>query len=180
MEIHWHGVEDVTEAEREAVSARIEELAEGHTDLIDVRISTRRSGHHKHGDQEVRITCQARGTELVAARTRPDVGLALHEAMEAFVREVHRLRERRRDQRHERPAAPPELGIVDRIFAADGYGFILTDGGEQVYFHRNAVKSGLAFAKLAEGDRVALDLEAGREGLQATVVMPPPPDAPAP
>jgi len=42
------------------------------------------------------------------------------------------------------------------------------------------VKEGLDFARLEEGDRVALNVEAGREGLQATTVVAPPPDAPAP
>jgi cold shock CspA family protein len=75
---------------------------------------------------------------------------------------------------------PPHLGIVDRIFPEDGYGFVLTDAGEQVYFHRNAVQGALDFEGLVEGDRVSLNLEAGDEGPQATVVLPAPPDAPAP
>jgi cold shock CspA family protein len=66
------------------------------------------------------------------------------------------------------------------VFADDDYGFILTDAGEQVYFHRNAVHGGLAFERLAEGDRVGLNFEAGENGLQATVVRPAPPGAPAP
>jgi cold shock CspA family protein len=74
------------------------------------------------------------------------------------------MRERRTEQRSERPAAPPHLGIVDRIFREEGYGFVLTDGGEQVYFHRNAVRGALDFDRLAEGDRVGLNLEAGDEG----------------
>lgn len=180
MQIHWVGGDAFPEAEREAVEARIRELTEGYTDVIDVRITARTNGHHRHGGNEVRITCEARGKELVAARSRADLGLALHEALDAFEREVHRLRTRRRDRSLERPAEPPLLGIVDRVFRDEGYGFLLTDSGDQVYFHRNAVKEGLDFARLEEGDRVALNLEAGREGLQATAVMAAPPDAPVP
>lgn len=33
---------------------------------------------------------------------------------------------------------------------------------------------------LAEGQRVGLNLEGGEKGPQATVVLPPPPDAPVP
>jgi cold shock CspA family protein len=69
---------------------------------------------------------------------------------------------------------------VDRVFREDGYGFILTDGGERVYFHRNAVKGNLDFERLGEADRVALNVEEGREGPQATAVVAAPPDAPAP
>jgi len=123
----------------------------------------------------VRITCQARGRELVAARTREDLGLALNEALDVFDREVQRLREKRRDQSRAVAAEPPVLGVVDRIFREEGYGFILTDDGEQVYFHRNAVKSGLDFDHLEEAERVALNVEPGQEGPQSTSVFAPPP-----
>ena len=175
MELHWVGMGDLGDAERAEIEARIQSLAEGHSDLIDVRILGRKTRHHQHGAQEVRITCQARGSELVAARTRPDLGLALNEALDAFEREVHRLRSKRRDLSRMQPPEPPCLGVIDRVFRDDGYGFILTDAGEQVYFHRNAVKEGLDFDRLQEADRVALDIEAGNEGPQATTVVAPPP-----
>lgn len=180
MEIHWvHGAH-LSDEERRAAEERIRALEEGHSDLIDVRITARTSGHHKHGDKEVRIVCEARGKELVAARTRDDVGLALNEVLDAFEREVRRLRDRRSDRRPEPPAGPPHLGVVDRIFRDEDYGFVLTDAGEQVYFHRNAVHGALDFERLDEGDRVSLNLEAGEEGPQATVVREAPPDAPGP
>jgi cold shock CspA family protein/ribosome-associated translation inhibitor RaiA len=165
---------DLGEAERERVEARLELLAEGHRDLIDLRITGHETRHHQHGGREVRITCQARGREIVVARSRPDLGLALNEALDTFEREVHRLRRKRRDLDRMQPPEPPCLGIVDRIFREEGYGFILTDAGEQVYFHSNAVKEGLDFDRLEEAERVALNVEAGQKGPQATTVVAPP------
>jgi cold shock CspA family protein len=175
MEIHWVGLTELDESQRAGAEARLERLAEGHSDLIDLRITGHRTRHHHHGAQEVRITCQARGREIVAARTRPDLSLALDEALDAFDREVHRLREKRRDLSRKRAPESPHLGIVDRVFREEGYGFILTDDGEQVYFNRNAVKEGLDFDRLEEADRVALSVEPGREGPQATTVIAPAP-----
>jgi cold shock CspA family protein/ribosome-associated translation inhibitor RaiA len=180
MELHWVHPETFSEEERRIAQERIKELAGDHADLIDVRINARATGHHKHGGQEVRITGEARGKEIVAARTRPDAGLALNEALDAFERGVWRMRHRRTQQRRERPAPPPELGVIDRVFFDQDYGFILTDAGDRVYFHRNAVRGGLEFEQLDEGQRVGLNIEAGDEGPQATVVLPPPPDAPGP
>lgn len=94
MEIHWVNADELDPAQRETVETRLVELAEGHRDLIDVRIAARPNGHHRHGNQEVRITCQARGREIVAARTCPELGLALHEAFDTFVREVRKHRDR--------------------------------------------------------------------------------------
>jgi CspA family cold shock protein len=180
MDIQWVHADEIQDDLRSRVESRLWEVEGGHGDLIDVRITARTTRHHVHGGQEVRITALARGRELVAARTRADVGQALDEAVDAFVREVRRLRDRREKRRTERPAGPPELGVVDQVFADRGYGFILTDGGERVYFHRNAVQGGLRFEALEEGQRVGLDFEAGEEGLQATSVTSPPPDAPVP
>jgi cold shock CspA family protein/ribosome-associated translation inhibitor RaiA len=180
MEIHWSHAEEISEDERRAIEARLAALAQGHTDMIDLRIVGRGSGHHRHGGKEIRVTCQVRGKEIVAARSANELGLALDQAIDAFEREVRKLREIRSNHRDERPQSPPFLGIVDRVLHAVGYGFIVTDGGEKVYFHRNAVHGGLHFERLAEGDRVALNLEAGEKGLQATTVVPAPPGVPTP
>ena len=180
MELHWHHPELFRAEDRLVAEQRIEELARDRTDMIHVRIAGRATGHHQHGGQEVRITCEARGKEIVAARTCPDIGLALNEALDVFEREIWRMRERRTEARGERPVPPPELGVIDEVRVEEGYGFILTDGGERVYFHRNAVRKGLEFERLEEGQRVGLNIEGGERGLQATVVVAPPPDSPGP
>lgn len=99
MEIHWRNMDEIEAAQRDAVERRLLALAEGHTDLIDLRIAAKPNNHHRHGGQEVHIACQARGKELVATRTGEDLGQALHEAVDAFVNEVRRLRDRRADHR---------------------------------------------------------------------------------
>lgn len=180
MQIRWQGLQELPPKARENAERRLRRLAEDHRDLIAARIVARPSGHHRHGGHEVHVVCEARGRELVATRTRPDLAVALDEAIAAIEREVKKLRERRRDQRLERPPLPPHLGVVDRVFREEGYGFILTDEGEQVYFHRNAVRDGLEFEALEEGQRVALNVELGDNGPQANAVFLPPPDVPVP
>jgi len=177
MEIHWRHPELFSDRDRESTESRLAELARERTDLIDVRITARSTAHHRHGGQEVRIVAEARGAGVVAVRTRADAGLALNEALDAFEREVWRMRHRRTEERSERPTGPPEAGVIDRVFTAKDYGFILTDAGDSVYFHRNAVHGGLDFEKLEEGQRVGLNLEGGVDGIQATVVLPPTPGA---
>jgi len=94
-------MDGVEESERDAAERKIRALADGHSDLIDLRIAAKPSNHHRHGGQEVHITCQARGKEIVATRTGADLGQALHDALDAFVSEVRRLRDRRSDHRAE-------------------------------------------------------------------------------
>ena len=180
MEIHWRNGEGISAKEKEKVENRLHALAETNKDLIDVRINIKRTGHHRHGGQEVVIACQARKKEIVATRSRPDAALALNEAVDALERQILKLRDKRRDRRADRPAEPSFMGIVDSVNREEGFGFILTDDGEQVYFHRNAVHGGLEFERLEEGTRVILNVEAGRKGPQATTVGAPLPDAPVP
>lgn len=173
MQIHWRNPGEIADADREAAETRLRRLAEGHTDLIDVWVDVAREPHHRHGTGEVTLRCQARGADLVSHGRDAEPALALRDALRAFEREVKRLRERRQDRRTERPAEPPLRGVVDRLVPEADHGFLLTEGGEQVYFHRNAVGGGLAFESLEEGQTVAFQAEAGEKGPQATVVTRP-------
>jgi cold shock CspA family protein/ribosome-associated translation inhibitor RaiA len=180
MEIHWTHLSELNPKIRAAAEARLQALAAGHDDLIDLRIAGHSTRHHRHGERRVRITCLARGRQVIATCERDDLELALNDVLDDFEREVNELRRWRRDLRTERPAQPPQLGLIDRLLPDQGYGFIITDDGTQVYFHRNAVHSGLHFEALEDGQRVALNVEPGEKGPQANAVYPPPPDASAP
>jgi len=174
VQVHWRHPNEVSEEIRQDAEQRLQRLANGHTDLIDTWIDVALDGHHRKGHGRVAIRCQARGTEIVAHGNREDADLALHEALEVFEREVKRMRERRKDRRIERTAGPTLRGVVDQVERGADHGFLITDEGDRVYFHRNALAGGLRFDALQEGQTVALEVEAGREGLQATVVTLPP------
>jgi len=175
MEIHWRHPQKISEMEREFANRHLEELSKGHSDLTDLWVDIANgSGHHRKGDERVTIRCQARRASIVAIGTDAEPGLALRSALAKFEREVWRLRGKRSEHRPKPENLPPHLGIVDRVVRSEGYGFLLTDGGEQVYFHRNALHSGLEFDALEEGQRVALNYHQGNEGPQASVVAPPP------
>ena len=65
----------------------------------------------------------------------------------------------------------PLRGVICKLFPQEGYGFILKQGGGEVYFHRNAVH-GFAFDELEDGLEVAFNVEQGEKGPQATTVNP--------
>lgn len=180
LQIHWDHMEGVADAKRAEAEKRLRDLASQHDDLLSLRVSGHHSSHHRRGDREVRIVAKGKGRDLFVSRVRPDLGHALHDAIDAFKREIRNVRSRRVARPALRADAPPLLGLVERVLSAEGYGFIVTDAGDSVYFHRNSVSGGLAFDRLEEGQRISLDLETGEEGLQATVVAPAPPDAPSP
>ncbi len=107
MQIHWHHAKWVDNEEKAEIEARIHDLAEqGHDDLIDVRISGNPSRHRGHTEHEVKITCDARGQEIIATRTAPKMDQALHDALESFKQQVRHMRARRKEHRGPRGQAP--------------------------------------------------------------------------
>jgi cold shock CspA family protein/ribosome-associated translation inhibitor RaiA len=59
-------------------------------------------------------------------------------------------------------------GVVARLFRKDGYGFIESFGGREIYFHKNSVLDG--FEKLRKGTSVRFEEEEGEKGPQASTV----------
>jgi ribosome-associated translation inhibitor RaiA len=108
-QIHWSRLAGLRDTARSRVDARLQRLAAGHRDLLDIHIADRdmpRAGH------EIRITCNARGHAITVRQEHARVGVALHGALEDFEREVHRLRDRRQVRRRA-PADRPELEPPD-------------------------------------------------------------------
>lgn len=62
-------------------------------------------------------------------------------------------------------------GTVKRIIRDRGFGFIRTDDGQEVFFHRSNLQ-GLDFEGLKEGEKVGFDLEQGKKGPRAINVRP--------
>jgi len=62
-----------------------------------------------------------------------------------------------------------QSGTVKWFNDAKGFGFITTDGGEDVFVHSSAIQS-RGFRSLSEGAEVEFDVIEGPKGLQAANV----------
>lgn len=89
---------------------------------------------------------------------------------DAFKRARRRLQDEVRRMRGDvKIHEPMPLAKVRMIKPDEGYGFLETDDGREIYFHRNAVING-GFARLEPGAQVMFAEEMGEEGPQATTV----------
>jgi len=128
-----------------------------------------RKGKHFH----VRLDVSVPGTELVVNRepgdrtTHTDLLVAVRDAFIAMERKLRDYAQHRRKEVKHDVAAPH--GRVSRIFFGEGYGFIETLDGREVYFHENSVLND-AFKKLEEGMEVRFSEEEGQKGPQASTV----------
>jgi ribosomal subunit interface protein len=103
MQIHWAQFPELESARQAAAEDRIRRLAQGHDDLLDVHIVAQPTNHHRHGGQRVKLSCMFLGRQVVASCESEDLELALHEVLEGLERQIHKLRELRREDRDRAP-----------------------------------------------------------------------------
>ncbi|HWQ40362.1 MAG TPA: ribosome-associated translation inhibitor RaiA [Burkholderiales bacterium] len=155
----------------EALEAHIRQkagkLEEFHSRITSCRVTVEElSKHHHQGRQfRVRIDVRVPGKEIVANRDHhEDVYVALRDAFDAVKRQLEdAAREMRGDVKAH---ALARHGKVTRLFPDEGYGFIETADGRELYFSRDNVVHP-AFEQLAPGMGVQFIEDMAAEGPQA-------------
>jgi cold shock CspA family protein len=174
LQIAFHGLE-CSEATRELIEEKVAWLEQFYGRLTGCRVVVDAPHrHHRNGNlYHVRIDFTLPGGQIVvnrepAQRTEyRDLNVAIRDAFDAARRllEEHVRRHRHEVKSHE---LPPHAQ-VSQLFADEGYGFILTSDGREVYFHRHAVLND-GFDQLQVGAEVTFVEEAGDKGPQASTV----------
>lgn len=131
--------------------------------------------HKRHGHHyRIRIDLVVPGGELVVNRDpaegkeREDLYASIDSAFDDAQRMLEdHVRTQRGDVKPR--ATPSRHGHVAKLFAYEGYGFIETPEGEEIYFHKNSVLHH-AFERLTIGTRVRFVEETGERGPQASTV----------
>ena len=96
-----------------------------------------------------------------------DVYVAIHNAFKAIRRQ---LQEYVRCLRHDvKTHHPMPRAKVSKLFSKEGYGFIETPDGREIYFHKNSVLNS-ALEHLNIGDEVIFSEETGDKGPHATSI----------
>ncbi|GAB4355875.1 MAG: HPF/RaiA family ribosome-associated protein [Kiloniellaceae bacterium] len=165
----------------DAVEARVREKVEkleqvfGRITSCRVTIEAMNRQHTKGNLFQVNIDIAVPGKTVAVGRNsgknhaHEDVYVALRDAFNAARRrlEDHSRRRAGKVKTHE---TPPH-GKVARLFPYEGYGFIQTPDGREIYFHRNSLVDA-DFDKLAEGQEVRYVAAEGEsdKGPQASTV----------
>lgn len=131
--------------------------------------------HKRQGQQHrVLIELVVPGSDLVVERSpfvREDEENLFASIDAAFDDAIRLLEDHVRRQRGDVKARanPTRHGRVTKLFSYEGYGFIDTMDGEEIYFHRNSVLHE-GFPRLEVGSRVRFVEEDGELGPQASTV----------
>lgn len=113
------------------------------------------------------IETEKRRKEQEIAAPHKDAYVAIRDAFKAARRQLQDYARKQSGavKRHE----PAPHARVSRLFPEEGYGYLETPEGVEIYFHKNSVLNG-GFEKLDVGTEVSFVEEAGDKGLQASTV----------
>lgn len=172
-EIAFRNVERTDAVDRRILEG-IEKLEKLYPRLTSCRIAVedRNPGRESGRLFRIRIDLGVPGGEVVVTRDPPrepgeDPVHAIGDAFDIARRRLRKYAEKQ--QEDVRIQARPLRGQVEKLFPGGGYGFIRSEDGREIYFHRNS----LVDADLDEvdvGDEVRYAEEQGDEGPQASTV----------
>lgn len=174
VQLTYRGMEE-SEALSTLIHARAQKLEHFYGRISGCRVLVeqphrhQRSGEHFH----VRIDLTVPGGELVVEREpslrsrHEDAYVAVTDAFRAARRELQDHVRRRRPYKKHHAGTPH--GRVGKLYSAEGFGFIETNDGREIYFDRRSVLHG-AFPRLAIGAKVRFAEEPGERGPQASTV----------
>ncbi len=132
--------------------------------------------HEKGNIYQVRIYMTLPGGGNIVVNREPgdknaheDAYVAIRDAFQAARRQLQdQVRKRQgKTKLHE---TPPH-GTIATMVSYEGYGFISSADGREIYFHRNSVAND-AFDRLQEGQEVRFTESQGDKGPQASFVKP--------
>ena len=101
--------------------------------------------------------------------THDSVQTIVKETFDAARRQLERLVRRQRGDVKSHPEEAENEAFVVRLFPEEGYGFIKTATGDEIYFHRNSVTSS-GYDRLTIGTGVRFVARDGVNGPQASTV----------
>lgn len=176
LQITFEGGLETSEALRQRIEREAEKLERFHDRITSCRVAIiGRSHRQRHGGlYAVRLQITAPGESDVMIDRNPPEDHAHEDAFvavrDAFTAARRRLQDRhRRQQGKVKVHTEPPHGRVTRLFPEEGYGFLETSDGREVYFHRNALVNG-DFGRLAVGAEVRFAEAEGQKGPQASTV----------
>jgi cold shock CspA family protein/ribosome-associated translation inhibitor RaiA len=142
--------------------------------IIGCRVTVERPHRHERRANPYRVVVDMSvppGHEVVVQHTSQD----LHQGLDAVIRGAFKAAERRLKelsarQRGEVKVHEEPTGFVVRLFADEGYGFLMTPEGREIYFHRNAAVNH-DFERLSIGTEVRFVESMGEKGSQASTIQ---------
>ncbi|MDI6800451.1 MAG: HPF/RaiA family ribosome-associated protein [Thermodesulfovibrionales bacterium] len=169
FQLQAHNI-DLSEEIKKEIRSKAEKLKEFHERINRCRVVV--DMPHRHSREgilyDVRIDMTVPGAEIVIKRqANEDLNVAIRDAFDVARRKLEdHARLLRGDIKYheELPHAS-----ISALFLDEGYGFLATSDGKEIYFHGHSVIN-CDFKHLSVGMKVRFVEESGEKGLQASTV----------
>lgn len=175
LEITFRDVER-SEPVEAVVRERAEKLGRYFSRIISCKVTLNvpnRTPQYDVRNHQVNIEISVPGEELIASREPNehdnfnDIYVTIRDAFDAAEQQLQSYAGRLKEP--EKPLDNAPYAVVEKIFRDEGYGFLMTSDGREIYFHENSV-SHPGFSKLQEKDAVRFVEARGDKGPQASLV----------
>ncbi len=176
-EITYRGLDKNDEIE-DFILEKTAKLDDLHERLISCRVAVEKDPEDQRSGSPYRVRVVVRvppGKELVGRRdpgqgeSHEPLRVAVKDAFEAVRRQLIKLKEKQQGDVKTHPAQQL-IGHVVRLFPEEGYGFIRSLEGREIFFHRNAVTED-DFDRLEIGTGVRYFPTDSEKGPQASTVQ---------
>ncbi len=177
LELTFRDIKKTDELE-ELVNDKVSSLEKVCDYIISCRTAIEKPQEHQRAGSPYRVRVNVRvppGHEIVVKREPGDGDM--HDPLDAVIRDVfgaaqRQLKELVEKQRNEVKAHPDqEMGaVIERIFEDQGYGFLKTVEGREVYFNENSLIND-KFTDLEPGMGVRFVGTLSDAGFQASTVQ---------
>ena len=174
LEIRFHDV-DRSDWSENFIQRQVERLERYVDDIISCRVTVSRPHRRQRTGQpyQVMVEVTLPPQHVLAATAEPvevpgsaELRNVIRDAFRAMERQLIRIKELREGTVKQSEEA---RALVFKLLPEEGYGFLKSPEGEEIYFHRNALVNG-GFEHLAVGDRVRFAESEGVKGPQASTV----------
>lgn len=177
LEITFRGVDKNDDIE-DLIFAKVAKLEKICDHIVSCKVAVESPHEHQQSGSPFRVRINMRvppGHDLVVKRESTEgylhekLPVVLAGAFDAAFRQLKKLVEKQQGQ-VKTHAQQDNTAFVIRLNADEGYGFIKTREGRELYFHRNSVLND-DFDRLVVGTGVRFAAAKGEEGPQASTVQ---------
>lgn len=178
LEIRYHGLSP-SPALSEKISNKVEKLEKFFNRITGCTVTVELPSQRKTKGNKFKVVIELEVPQeiLVVNRASADASdhddayVAIRDAFEAMQRRLQDYVSKRLQHEGKQHYGESESsnGSISRLVLEDGFGFIMTDSGEEIYFHENSILND-DFERLNVGERVRFHAEDGDKGRKATSV----------
>jgi cold shock CspA family protein len=177
LEISFHGISR-SESIEKIIHNDVTKLERVCDRLISCRVGIKLDQKSNVTANQFRVKIEMRvppGHNLVVTNTSgtkeaaDDLPTVVRNTFKSAHRRLKQLTEKQQGAKKSHPEQEVS-GIITKIFSEEGYGFLRTLEGDEIYFHQNSIVND-EFDRLQPGTGVSYTAELGEEGLQASSVQ---------